>query len=154
MPAWQKIRSSSFWSSARRAANPQGPEGAPTRRAFYRSVRLHRRPDVLIHAEEVFGVVLSFDRRQSIVVASVRGTNPVLAFVHHEIHISPAGAEWVQRIVVPLGPIGNFAAVRWIRIHAHNHFAEDGIAIAECRIAFAYPMHLSIHRIQVHGRSP
>src|SRR5262249_51639243 len=96
-----------------------------------RHLRLCRRPDVLIHTEEVFGIVLLFDRRQPSVISPVCGPNPVLAFFHHEIQISAACAERMQCIVISLGPFGDFLSVRWIGIHSHNYFAPYGIAMAE-----------------------
>src|SRR5437764_12155745 len=98
------------------------------RRGF---VRLLRRPDVLINAEDVFGVVLRFDRRQPLLIPAVGGPNPVLAFFHHEVHISAAGPERMQRIVILTGPVRDLVAIRRVGIYSDNYLAPDGIAMAE-----------------------
>jgi len=48
-------------------------------------------PDVLVDPEQVAGVVAGLDLRETVVVAAVRGSHPVLALVHHEVHVRPAG---------------------------------------------------------------
>ena len=47
-----------------------------------------RRPDVLIHPEQVRRVVLVLDSDQSLVVVTVGCLDPFLSLVHHEARIS------------------------------------------------------------------
>src|ERR1017187_4041043 len=94
-------------------------------------------PDVLIHAEEIGGIVLRFDRRQSIVIPTVRRPNSVLALFHHEVQISATRAERVQGVIIASGPVGDLFAVRRIGVHSDNDLAPDRIAIGKRRIGFA-----------------
>src|SRR6185312_15941715 len=80
--------------------------------------------------------------------------NPVIAFLHHEIQISTAGAIWMEGAVIALGPLRNLLAICGIGVDPDNHLAPDGIAITERRLSFADAVHFSIHRIKVHGRLP
>src|SRR5262245_2483782 len=43
--------------------------------------------DVLVYPEEVPGVILLLDRRETFVVVAISGLNPILALFHHEIHV-------------------------------------------------------------------
>ena len=46
--------------------------------------RLLARLNVLIHAEEIIGVVFLFDRDQPVIIAAVRFLHAFLAFIAHE----------------------------------------------------------------------
>src|ERR1700758_4484988 len=87
--------------------------------------------DVLINAEEVAGIVLGFDGCQTSVVIAVCCANPLLSFFHHEVHISTAGAEGMQSVVISSSPIRDLGAIRWIGIYSDDDLAPDDIAIIE-----------------------
>src|SRR5436309_63043 len=46
------------------------------------------RLDVLVHVEEVAGVVLGFDLREPVVVRAVARAHPVGALLHHHVHVA------------------------------------------------------------------
>ena len=81
-----------------RRRRPNVTRRAVTRRGSFgvmsfspkRSERLFRRQDVLIDAEEVRRIVLTFDSREAIVVLAVRRADAILPFVHHEIDVRAA----------------------------------------------------------------
>ena len=67
------------------------------------------RPDVLIHAEQVRGIVLVLDRSQPIVVVTERRLDPLLALIHHEIDVRAAGRVRMHRVEVVLAPFGDLS---------------------------------------------
>src|SRR5436309_7764787 len=58
------------------------------------------RLDVLVHVEEIARVVLGLDLGESRVVLAVRGLDPVLALLHHHVHVRAARRERIARLVV------------------------------------------------------
>src|SRR3569623_2824987 len=57
------------------------------------------RPDVLVHPEQVRGVVLLLDGREPIVVVAIGGPHSRIALiVHHEVDVPSAGIDWMQRL--------------------------------------------------------
>src|SRR3954451_8071307 len=66
-----------------------------------RSARL----DVLVDPEEVLRVVRRLDAGQAVVVVAVARAHPLLALVHHHVHVRAAGRVGVQRVEVVDGPV-------------------------------------------------
>ena len=46
---------------------------------------------ILVHAEEILRIVFALDLDQPLVVVAVGGLHALLAFVHHEVGVCPAG---------------------------------------------------------------
>jgi len=107
----------------------------------------------LVHAEEVFGIVLGLDLGQAIVVVAIAGADAIVAFFHHEVHVRAAGAVGVQSVVIAARPVGDLLFIGRVGIDADDHLAPDGIAITPGGIVGADTMRSSVHRIKVHGGS-
>src|SRR5262245_36794452 len=50
-------------------------------------------PDILVHAEEVVGIVTALDFSQTAVVCAIRLLDPILFIVGHEVDVDAAGGE-------------------------------------------------------------
>src|ERR1035437_2799854 len=110
------------------------PVGIPAWQAWTPTLR---RPNILVHVEEVAGVVLRLDGAQAIVVAAVGGADAIFPFIHHEVDISAARAVGMQRVIVVLGPAGDERLVGRVGVHADDNLAPLGIATAERGFAIA-----------------
>ena len=67
----------------------------------YNSARLN----VLIHAEEIVGIVFLFDRGQPFVIPAVGFLHAFLAFIaHQEVHICSTCGKRMHRVVIALRP--------------------------------------------------
>src|SRR6267378_1713456 len=72
--------------------------------------------NVLIHSEEITGIVLLFDRDQPFVIAAVGFLHAFLAFVaHQKVYVCSARGKRMHRIVIALRPGNDFLLVRRIR---------------------------------------
>src|ERR1017187_5103654 len=152
--------SSSPWKRARsswRCDHAWGTAPSPSRlRLVHRGSdqvmsNLCYRADILVHVEEVAGVVLRLDGGKAMVVAAVGGADAVFSLFHHEVDIGAAGAVGMQRVVVVPGPAGDERAVGLVWVHADDHLAPDGIAITERGIAVAHFVSRAVYRVKVHG---
>jgi hypothetical protein len=123
----------------------------PTTSATLRLHGSHRRPNVLIDAEQVHGIVLVLNRRQPLVVVSERCLNPFLALVHHEIDVCPTSRIRMQRVEIVLAPRRDLWTIRRIRIDTDNHFRPIRVAIAESGVIPTNPMRCAIDRVEMHG---
>src|SRR2546421_781039 len=68
------------------------------------------RPDVLVYAEEVLGVVAILDLHQSSIVVAIAGHDAVIPLVHHHVQIAAAGREGVNGVPVVTYP-GDVAVI-------------------------------------------
>src|SRR3954471_21402672 len=110
-------------------------------------------PDILIHTEEVVGIVFLLYLLESFVVIPVGGTNPLVSFaVHHEVHVCPAGSKRMQCLPVIPGPLGNPCLVGWIGIDTDDHLAPRGLAITPWGIVLGSLVCSAVDGIQVHRR--
>src|SRR5882724_6196349 len=95
--------------------------------------------NVLIHAEEIIGIVLLFDRDQPFVIAAVGFLHAFLAFVaHQEVYVCSARGKRMHRIVIALRPRNDLVLVRRIRINADHYLRPVGVTIIPCSIIFSY----------------
>src|SRR5215831_5170444 len=80
------------------------------------------RLNVLVHTEEIIGIVLLFDRHQSLVIAAVGFLDAFLSFVaHQEVYVGAARGIRMHSIIKIFRPRNNFLVVRGIRINPDNH---------------------------------
>ena len=78
----------------------------------YLEKQVHRRscgvrslcPDVLVHVEEVVGVVLFLDASQARVVVAVGRLHSLLPFLHHEVDVSSARRIGMHCVEIVLSP--------------------------------------------------
>src|ERR1039457_2617203 len=144
---WKRARSSWRFDRPLRKNWLAGDSACPT----YAHACLCYRADILVHVEEVAGVVLRLDGGKAMVVAAVGGADAVFSLFHHEVDIGAAGAVGMQRVVVVPGPAGDERAVGLVWVHADDHLAPDGIAITERGIAVAHFVSRAVYRVKVHG---
>ena len=97
-------------------------------------LQLSLRGDVLIDPEEVLRVDLCLDRLQARVVVPIGGLHPVGSFVHHEVHVRPAGRIGMQRIPVVAGIADMAGHAGRIVVRHENDVDELRIAMAVCGI--------------------
>src|SRR4030095_15694066 len=63
------------------------------------------RLNILIHSEEIIGIVFLLDRGKPLVIVAVGFFHAFFAFVaHQKVHVSSASGIWMNRIVVTLRP--------------------------------------------------
>src|SRR5882724_6513042 len=121
------------------------------RRSPRRAPKLARL-NVLIHAEEIIGIVLLFDRDQPFVIAAVGFLHAFLAFVaHQEVYVCSARGKRMHRIVIALCPRNDFLLISRIRINTDHYLRPVGVAIIPCSIIFAYACCGAVDRIHMHG---
>src|SRR6266480_5981782 len=78
--------------------------------------------NVLIHTEEIIGIVFLFDRDQPVVIAAVGFLHAFLPFVaHQEVYVRAARGKRMHRIVITLCPGNDFLLIRRIRINADHY---------------------------------
>src|SRR5438094_7552049 len=95
--------------------------------------------NVLIHAEEIIGIIFLFDRDQPFVIAAVGFLHAFLAFVaHQEVYVCSARGKRMHRIVIALRPRNDFLLISRIRINTDHYLRPVGVAILPCSIIFAY----------------
>src|SRR6202022_626185 len=109
-----------------------------------------RGPDVLIDAEQIFGVVRPLDGGQSIVVVAVARPDALLALIHHHVHVRAAGGVGVKRLVVIDAPAPNRTGVRRVRIDSGEDRAPARVAIAPGRVGGIDVVRRAVDRIHVH----
>src|SRR5437762_3824204 len=108
--------------------------------------------NVLIHAEEIIGIVLLFDRDQAFVIAAVGFLHAFLAFVaHQEVYVCSARGKRMHRIIIALCPRNDFLLFSRIRINTDHYLRPVGVAIIPCSIIFAYACCGAVDRIHMHG---
>src|SRR6266404_9011836 len=95
--------------------------------------------NVLIHAEEIIGIIFLFDRDQPFVIAAVGFLHAFLAFVaHQKVYVCSARGKRMHRIVITLRPRNDFLLIRRIRINADDDLGPSRIAIIPCSIIFSH----------------
>ena len=119
----------------RRCGCPPGPCPRRDPRAGQRdgAVRL----DVLVHAEEVVRVVGGLDRGQPLVVAAVGGLHPLLALVHHEVHVAAARRVRVLGLPVVDAPVPQGRQRRRVGVDAGDDGRVGGVPVGERRLVRA-----------------
>src|SRR5690606_35750934 len=134
--------------------HPDGP-AAPNVRGF--SIRrtparsLDRRPDVLIHPEQVGRIVFLLEHGKASVVFAIGRPHTRLALVvHHEIGISSAGVEAMQRLPIVSGPACYRCGLLRVRIDSGNDHRPCRISGAPRRFMLADAMNGAIDGIKVH----
>ena len=119
----------------------------PLLASFSRASRL----DVLVYAEEVPGIILFLDRRETFVVVAISGLNPILPFFHHEIHIGATRGVGMESAPIISGPVRDDLLVRRIGIDTPDHRGVGYVTIAEGGVRAANTMDCTVDGIDVHG---
>src|ERR1700693_3712816 len=114
-----------------------GPYRASAYRAGRRRRWRARGTDVLIHPEAVVRVIGPLDLRQPIVVVAVARPHPLLALVHHHVHVSTAGGVWVKRLEVVDAPAADDLGIGGVVIDTGEDRAPDRIAVAPRGVGWA-----------------
>src|SRR6266496_3183020 len=63
------------------------------------------RLDVLVDVEQVAGVVLCFDLREPVVVRAVGRADPIVALLHHHVHVAASRRMRMERLPVRHAPV-------------------------------------------------
>src|SRR2546421_5071583 len=79
------------------------------------------RLDVLVHVEEVAGVVFAFDLREPVVVRAVRRADPIVALLHHHVHVAASRRIRMERLPVRHAPVPEEVAFCGLRVDADHH---------------------------------
>src|SRR5215831_9216871 len=108
------------------------------------------RLDVLVHAEEICGVVLLLNAGETTVIVAESGLNPILALVHHEVDVSAAGGIGMQGLPIFLAPGRDLLRVSRVGVHAHDDLGEQGLAETVARLVAAHALRRTVDGVEVH----
>src|SRR5271157_702545 len=110
-----------------------------------------RRADVLVHMQQIGGIVLLLHGRQAIVIGSVGGLDPRLALVvHHEVGVGALEVERMNGLPIVLRPLLEGQGFRRVGIGCANHQRPGRGPMTPRRRVCLPPVDGAVDRIKVH----
>src|SRR5262245_57404597 len=109
--------------------------------------------DILIHAEQVFRIVLCFNRSEPRVIFTVcRLETPFSLIIHHEIHVSAAKVERMNGFPIRTSPRPQGVGPLRIGIDCSDHHRPSRVARIPRSGILCHAMDRPIDRIEMHQR--